>query len=677
MKKNYLFLKPFLLVAGTMLFATSCQDSETLDDKAIQDIAYNREFVKVFGEIDPNQNWDLFGQLASGVRPAGTRAGAGDVQITQEPTFDVTREMSTEYSRVLRESDARDRSKRDTNLGIVTQDFITTASEFTIGQVHYNTIGIDVIGIYWYANDGDTGVETIRGGDGQTYRIVKVPIYNNKSNVVGLRGNGDTFQKPGDRPQASQWYFDNGAVALRTTPIHVVVPSSVSQHGYGFYIQNNYPYEGGIRFSEAKLNQPVHFRDAGAENGHFVATFDIHDFFPEQESQRYLCFEDWMGGATNFDLNDLVFTVDLAPTTIIDHESNFEFALLVCEDLASYDFDFNDDILLLAYRDAKTYKTIQDPQTGAIIKTDIEEDVRELNITAMAAGGRFKSTITINGQEWDEIHSLLHESGTHSDYRHEIINATGIFSPDSLGETITIPKENLPDRDNSYPTYLSQLFLKHNFFKMEGIKDGQANIIQSGGDFTRTGTAPQMMLLPIYFEWPKEMVPIIDAYEGFSSWVEDYTQVDWINTTQVENLTVDRGDLFAEGNNTRITATDEPLDFANGQSFTCTIEGTQSTVSNCARIDFTKDWLANLQQNNNYYGKLTVKFTQKPDAPVYLFFSDGTLILKDEHGTNVEQAYILNKNQFIKACSDQYIYLVGTGSDPEIIIEKVEIDVWH
>ncbi len=52
-----------LLLAGTMALVSSCQDYEPFSDETLQDKAYTHEFVKQFGEIDPDQDWDLFGQL--------------------------------------------------------------------------------------------------------------------------------------------------------------------------------------------------------------------------------------------------------------------------------------------------------------------------------------------------------------------------------------------------------------------------------------------------------------------------------------------------------------------------------------------------------------------------------------------------------------------------------------
>ena len=190
MKKNLLPLKVCLLLAGSAALVSSCQDYEPFNEQQVQDVAYNREFVKQFGEIDPNQNWDLFGQLARGTRGVGTRATSPDdvTVVDANYTVVVTQADNEEYQKVLPESNQDPTPYADTNLGIVTQDFTSTAREFTITPVHYNTSGADVIGIYWYTDDPDEpGAITREGADGKTYYIIRKQIFVNKTHLVGIK----------------------------------------------------------------------------------------------------------------------------------------------------------------------------------------------------------------------------------------------------------------------------------------------------------------------------------------------------------------------------------------------------------------------------------------------------------------------------------------------------------
>ena len=110
MKKNLLPLKVCLLLAGSAALVSSCQDYEPFSEKQIQDVAYTREFTRQFGDIDPNQDWDLFGQLTRGIGPT-TRGAATQVTsrwTTETVTFTPT-EIAT-YKQVLPESDTAPRA---------------------------------------------------------------------------------------------------------------------------------------------------------------------------------------------------------------------------------------------------------------------------------------------------------------------------------------------------------------------------------------------------------------------------------------------------------------------------------------------------------------------------------------------------------------------------------------
>ena len=816
-KKITLSLRRCLLLAGTLALVSSCQDYEPFSDQQIQDVAYTHEFERKFGKIDPNQNWDLFGQLAGGYRGAVTRAtDPSSVIVTFMDPLIVPYEDMVEYQRVLPEDGGQRRKDAGyqaydcpysfTNLGRVTQDFVTTAREFTIEQVNFITSGVDVIGIYWYCEANEPGALRVVGRDGNTYWVQRKQIYENKTGMKGYRtiyewvdlnpeqSGGyydELFDEFPDRyvlydgsqrvelvdeetlaigdkifytetqdeqtgeeiwRKCSRWYwggtvyipdiirrdlivlhpdfvtadgsnayigYDNQpfnageflkpaytrevyksntddassfypeASYVRSTPINVQVPTSIPY--YGFYITNSngagWDSQGGTRFSEANLNDQVEFRSdpgsdiSGWQNSHYVATFDIHDIDPDMESKQYLCFEDWMGGAKNFDLNDLVFKINLDPTTLIDHESTNEWALLVCEDLKSFDFDFNDVVLQLHYEEGleRTYHLDID---GNVTSVDVVKDVPQLNITAMAAGGAYSSQIYINYHEgdspWGEIHALLGETGSHGDHDHSIINAGETIG--SLGQTITVPANQLPEpnligenNENGYPTYLSQLFDTDGFFRIVCDEGREAQkIIKNGSYAYSEGVAPQMMLLPAYFEWPQELVYIFDAYEGFSEWVQDAAKTQWIMATQIEKNITDRGVLW-NSSSIGIEAGKMPMIVFHEQEFTYTDKyGVVTTYPHSAKVDFTTSFPEDWTPSSEDYGLLTVVFSSKPGPTTYVDFADGAQIIEDKSSKTV-MSYHLSKSEYAKAFQTGAIYFMCSNPDNAVVIETAEL----
>ena len=797
MKKNISTLKVCLLLAGSAALVSSCQDYEPFSEQQVQDVAYNREFVKQFGEIDPNQNWDLFGQLARGTRGVGTRATSPDdvTVVDANYTVVVTQADNEEYQKVLPESNQDPTPYADTNLGIVTQDFTSTAREFTITPVHYNTSGADVIGIYWYTDSpDDPGATTIQGSDRKTYYIIRKQIFVNKTHLVGIKesscyaaieyndalfnelkaahpekyivsdgtqrdgwGNtissGKNIVKTGETGQYQDWNqggimvtfdkyatfdawidinyvkddifalhsdwlvsdgsqkdkwnqsiqsgtiikptvevseagpsnsndvascFTNGATYLRSTPITVTVPATVPS--YGFYLTNG---NAGSVYSESVLNTPVVFPNENeGRPACYVATFNMKDINPNAESQRFLCFEDWYGANnSNFDLNDIVFTVTgINENHIVDNEASNEWAILVCEDLAQYDFDFNDVALLLNYTDGVSRDYTVDAD-GNITNVVVTPGARTLTVTAVSAGGAYDSEVHINGEDWGEIHSLLSGISPDDTTKPRILNAGKNFNGNGSEKSITgddLPGKNVaPNGD--YPTFLSQLFATDGFFKIvcEGNQEAQ-KIIESGTVNTNkeTSAAPQMMLLPVYFEWPQEEIHITEAYDGFAEWVQDVDAVDWIFTSQIEKNITDRGDLYVETNLTRIVGTVNLTDIETGVSFTYTDKnGKETTYQSCSKVSFDVDELKNMQQNQ-YYGRLTITYSMKPTTTTYLDYADGDQLMEDSSGQNEVHTYHLSKSQLQKAIDTGAIYFMGQNNQT-VVVASAKLDLYQ
>lgn len=666
MKKFLSLLKGCLLLAGGAALVSSCQDYEPFSEKQIQDVAYTREFTRQFGEIDPNQDWDLFGQLTRGIGPT-TRGAATQVTsrwTTETVTFTPT-EIAT-YKQVLPESDTAPRALAETNLGQVTQNFTTTARSLKLVPVYSvsNSKGKDEIGIYWYVQPGAASdvdqygdkVETLTvmvddGNGGVTARYIqRVPIirsgpaHSNESFVNHMRENSD------------------GSVTSNIC--EVTIPASITSHG--FYI-TNHDYDGSTtprtKYSESALNTKV--PEYGDIDVSWAATFNLKELgLSQTDDQQYLCFEDWMD-KNNFDLNDVVFGIkDFDPTTIIDHDAENEKAILVCEDLNNFDFDFNDVVLGLNYKEEAEYEwrnsTAPD---GSTYKERIlvpGSEKRSLTITPMAAGGAFESTVAFGlttETTLGRIHALMGEdpvieSATGHNPLNPIFNATAEYKGD--GTSTTFEDDDLPAKGSdvgigegfAYPTFLSKLFAQ-GYFKIyctQGKSSGnvQARLLTNKTQ-TETDTyydeetntsfaqAPQMMLLPYYFEWPQEEKWIQDAYSGFADWVSDASKTDWIKTGQAKNLIVERGDFIEESTNPTVDPgniteefrinVEQPKKFKYNET---------TTYNNGVFVPIGDDVLI----NEGATAELKVTFLYKPANTFYFDDADGNELFKDQSGMN-------------------------------------------
>ncbi len=751
MKRIKLHLSACLLLAGSAAFVSSCQDYEPFSEERVQDVAYVREFERQFGEIDPNQNWDLFGQLAQGIGPV-TRALVGNgVDVTHPDTefssgeegvangyLKVDEEKNQQYAKMLPEDGGTRRGNTSagqlyyyqTNLGRVTQNFVSTAREFQFALVHAFTDGIskDHVGIYWYTDEDGEGVEDIFGSDGVLYHIKKQSIYDlsdcqhieyyypNNGNPLTQNFSSNNMSAP----------FGWSATYFLTPVYKVTIPSSIPS--YGFWIKQD---GAGTKYSEPKLNDLVTITDMASHTDQsYVATFNLKSLDPNStDDTQYLCFEDWMGGDSNFDLNDIVFGVwGIDETTIIDRDAINEQAILVCEDLNTYDFDFNDIALGLHYKEqsgkAYEYNTVTKEYT---VTEDETKKKKTLTITAMAAGGAFESTVkfnTVKGvKEFGKIHELMGETGVTTATGHAIINAreakypgdgevyTIVESHDASGNlTTTLQKGStpvetvsedavLPSRitltsgANKYPTYLSQLF-GEGFFQIfctqgnstnsDGVsaeklltngqyKDYTSPARENYGIGNGIATVPQMMLLPYYFEWPREEVWIANAYEGFSDWVSDITATNWIYDTQAPGNVVDRGNFTRE---TEINSGDSSDPGSEKETFTISVQSPVNftftetvpprTYNHAVYID-----LHGILINEGASGVLKINYKNKPTSTIYIDDANGNELYKDHSGYD-PIGYPLTPSKLSQAIASGGIYIMNYD-DEEFEIEDAQV----
>ena len=675
-----------LLLSGIAALVSSCQDYEPSSEQHVQDVAYTHEFERQFGDIDPEQNWDLYGQLMRR-KYAGTRVDPylGQVTISDVSSSDyihITEDDAEEYAKVLPDE--------ANNLGKVKQDFVGTAHTFTLAPVYWYTgspKNRHELGIYWYTDVPTDAEVTIMGADGELYWLVRKPLLWNKNNLYYIRSVGgeeievETGESSNVTLRSAGHVFNSpyNGIELISHPIRVTVPEEIPY--FGFYIRDN-TGGWGTRYSESKLN-PI------LPNGTrpcFTATFNIQqDIDPtyNDNNRQYLCFEDnFDPRETDFDLNDLVFVIEgFNDGAIIDRTTTYEKAVLVCEDLTEYDFDFNDIALGVNYTNELDREFEWNSSTGVY---DLKKttEILKLEVTPMAAGGAFESSVTLNNVPWGEIHTLLNESPAPTDpKKHQIINAAPIYV-DRKAQTKTFDKAQLPtpnvgEGTGQYPTYLSQLFAT-GFFAIT-TTDGTATKVITSNSFKgkdEGSNAPQMMLLPDYFEWPQERMYIKEAYSGFEDWVQDVTKTDWILTTQVENMITDRGDLKPEVTPETPAEVLETIKL-NPKSDTVFVYDATTTFQYGIFLDLSDI------QDETYDGasaKLHVYYDYKPNALIWLDDANGNEILRDNYsyGSNIYNTYSISAESFKKALASNGLWIVAQG-DPSgnrrIRISKAEIDI--
>lgn len=528
MKKNFLVT---LVVGG--LFMSSCTEDIYNPDKVKED--YEQNFVDLFGEINPNQDWNAAELKSVTVDPGSSTEvqiyAKGDyayklvgnfknVSGKQALKFDaakslndfvvlvggeakfvkngdevsftdeaVTRTYYNDVKGVWSETDTYkefewnklrsfvnklEEGNDNTGSGVpVNFDYVAEEEPITIYPIYWNAHYYHRVGIY------------IKGEDGKVK--AEYPIYRDKMGDELQYRNGRRWKNASGNESVSFDGYRGGQI--RSKGFTIDLPEGTV---YGFYIEvsEEYPrrgyYNDGKYYTNAQLNNPAQnmassFKEAGDE-------------------YTYLGFDDDNKGDS--DLNDLMFIADPEPK-IIDYEPvpdpepepeptpELRTWIIAAEDLGETDdYDFNDVVFSVTHTSGETTATI----------------------TPLAAGGSLETYVSYNGtriNDGKEFHSWFGDDYTaNADGTYDFINTQTSGSP---GQSFTI----VVGADFTMSTTDDPL----------GTSMGGFSITVGNNTISapETGTAPQMICVPAGWKWPVERISIKDAYPDFSNWVTDPT----------------------------------------------------------------------------------------------------------------------------------------------------------
>ena len=547
MKKSFLMV----FVAGG-LFMASCTEDAYNPDRIKED--YEQNFVDLFGEINPNQDWNVAELKSVTVEPGNST----EVEIYAKGTY--AYQLVGNYKSVSGKQTLKFDAPENLNDFIVLADgkakFVKNGDEvsFTDDAVT-RTYYEDVEGVWsetssykefeW--NEVKSFIKTLEEGEDNTGSGVPVnfdyvageepitiyPIYWNAHyyHRIGIYIKGEDGKikaehliyrdKMGDELQYNRntnwwgnnkWYWQdasgNESVSfsgykggrIRSKGFTIDLPEGTV---YGFYIEvsKNRPiwdsYNDGKYYTNASLNNPAqNMASSFKQNG---------------DEYTYLGFDDDSKG--DHDLNDLMFIADPEPE-IIDYEpvpdpddpepdpepnpepepeSPSTWTIAV-EDLGNTDdYDFNDIVFTIKH------------VSGTEVAT----------ITPLAAGGSLETYLCYTDGEGEyhekEFHSFFGVDGPGSDGTYPLINTQSVnYSASSF--------EIKVDKDFSVAEKMGGFTIK------VVNNQTQSTVVIAAPD---AGAAPQMICVPSGWQWPVERVNINDAYPGFSTWINDPTQVDW------------------------------------------------------------------------------------------------------------------------------------------------------
>ncbi|MCH5312414.1 MAG: DUF4842 domain-containing protein [Prevotella sp.] len=203
--------------------------------------------------------------------------------------------------------------------------------------------------------------------------------------------------------------------------------------------------------------------------------------------------------------------------------------IIACEDLGSKDdIDFNDVVVSVSHVAGQDYAIV----------------------TPLAAGGIYNAEIGFIGKgSFGEIHTWFGQTG--SDGEQLMIN-TGTDSGANIDGLTADPKKITVSTDYSL-SYNAADDTNMGGFYIKVSHTGDAKTIIGA----TVGEAPQMILVPGDWKWPKERVHIEKAYELFKSWSGNGKEYKWYDTISDDNLVYYGGNDNSSTGNSNIVSLNE------------------------------------------------------------------------------------------------------------------------
>ena len=84
MKKLFSSTKAYLLLAGAAALMASCEDYEPANEQMTKEAAYNYEFERQFGPVDPNHDWSMATRVTANIDLSDAPEGTYEVKIFSE-----------------------------------------------------------------------------------------------------------------------------------------------------------------------------------------------------------------------------------------------------------------------------------------------------------------------------------------------------------------------------------------------------------------------------------------------------------------------------------------------------------------------------------------------------------------------------------------------------------------
>ena len=531
-------MRKVLVLATSCLLMTSC----VIDKRELVSAVdkYNEEFVKVFGETDPNHTWSMVENKKVEVNltePSNVKvyvkagkdyhlaADYKDVSGNQQLSFDAPMgcedvyvtvngvpyqsagsrtAINTEnwggvlsvgqdyrvytYSQIKAFKDDKETlPERKDNTKKVTLDYRAIAAEnttYTFYPLFWNAHFFHTFGLYYYVNGVKHEFDFYKNKEGD-----ELQYYNSAStsdnkweNVTDIYVFKTIFAQQ----------FNDSDPVLRSKPYTIKFPQGTGE--FGFYVTVYESKEGEGLVERAKY----YSNPALNEDKYKMSSFA----YKVVGGNTYITIEDHNND--DFDYNDFIFVMEGEQQHIEETPVEYIYAV---EDLGGTDdFDFNDVVFSVSHVSGQTHA----------------------NVKLLAAGGTLPARIyfdnTLCGKE---VHELFGVDTKVMVNTKEGTTKENMTPAKTLIVSVPANWSHVPYKTDYSTNPSVESVLDEKYFSVKVEKDGNIYDVtrQPGKD-----AAPQILVLAHDWLWPTERTRINEAYSGFGEWGVNYTNATWVNT---------------------------------------------------------------------------------------------------------------------------------------------------
>lgn len=409
---------------------------------------------------------------------------SGSQNISKSETYkQFTCEKGDETFKTLSENNGKNNTQ---NVTVSYKQFLNVKSgdNFTVYPAYWNSPKKHTVGFYYYDSKNvkhEVAVYSDKGGDELQFKVGNEDSYT--TTVENAEDCWD-YGKEGKVSYKEEFTFNAKGYTMKATQ-DAGVGIFVEVDGKRYY--SNSDENGGVSYFAYK-----HISDSG-------------------DGYTYFMFDDPAdgGGMGDRDFNDLVIC---CPQKITPTSTETVGWTVACEDLGgTYDYDFNDVVFQVYHVSGQKW----------------------LSIVPVAAGGTLPAYLyfTRNQQKWPiskEWHQ--HFGATENTYNSSTMINT-CFNGAGYEKNVWPIYIEIGNENFSMSKFTTESEAGGGFELRVDRKDSKTWVSQYGAS---DSDVPQMLVLPVDWRWPKEIVRIDTTYPNFGTWGSGYAGGTWVSNIKNE-----------------------------------------------------------------------------------------------------------------------------------------------